>query len=92
MTTHEGTVMDFFGIGFGEVLLILIVALIIWGPARVAEVGKTLGRTVHTFRKATSDLTSQLSREIEEEEKKHTPLSRSHDAGKTPPQDNQKNS
>lgn len=58
--------MDFFGIGPGEVLLILIVVLIIWGPERLVEVGKTLGKTVHVFRKAAADLTTQVTREIEE--------------------------
>ncbi len=59
--------MDFFGIGSGEILLILIVALIIWGPERLAEVSKTVGKTVHAFRKAASDLTTQVTKEIEEE-------------------------
>ncbi len=58
--------MDFFDIGPGEILLILIVALIVWGPERLAEIGKTIGKTVHTFRKSASDLTTQVSKEIEE--------------------------
>ena len=58
--------MEFLGIGGGEVLLILIIALIIWGPGRIAEIGRTLGKIVRTLRKATSDLTAQITREIEE--------------------------
>ncbi len=58
--------MDFFGMGIGEILLILVVALIIWGPGRIAEVGRTLGKLVRTLRKATSDLTAQVTRETEE--------------------------
>lgn len=61
--------MDFFGIGGGEVILILVVALIIWGPARITEIGRTLGKVAHTMRKATSDLTAQITKEIEEQEK-----------------------
>jgi len=61
--------MDFWGIGGWEVLLILIIALIIWGPGRLAEIGRTLGKTVRALRKATSDLTRQVSKEIEEEKK-----------------------
>ncbi|HET6478307.1 MAG TPA: TatA/E family twin arginine-targeting protein translocase [Dehalococcoidales bacterium] len=60
--------MDFFGIGLGEVLLILIVALIIWGPKRLPEIARTLGKTVRTLKKATSDLTSQVTRELDIEE------------------------
>jgi len=65
--------MDFWGIGGWEVLLILIIALIIWGPGRLAEIGRTLGKTVRALRKATSDLTRQVSKEIEEEKKDPPP-------------------
>lgn len=59
--------MDFFGIGPGEVLVIIIVALLVFGPERLADIGKTLGKTIHDFRKAASDLTTQVNKEIEEE-------------------------
>ena len=65
--------MDFWGVGFGEVLVILVVALIVLGPARVAEFGKTLGKMVRSFKQATSDLTTQITREMEEEEKERPP-------------------
>ena len=65
--------MDFFGIGLGEILLVLVVALIIWGPGRIAEIGRTLGKIVHTLKKATSDLTSQITSETEVQEKKRPP-------------------
>ncbi len=56
--------MDFFGIGAGELLLILVLALIIWGPGRLPEIARTLGKTMRTLRKATYDLTSAFTREI----------------------------
>ena len=65
--------MDFLGIGGWEVLLILVIAVIILGPGRVAEFGRTLGKIVRTFRKATLDLTSQVTRELEEQEKERPP-------------------
>jgi sec-independent protein translocase protein TatA len=61
--------MDFFGIGFGEVILILIVALIIWGPKRLPEISRTLGKTVRALRKATYDLTSAVTKELDIQEK-----------------------
>ena len=61
--------MDFFGMGMGEVLLILVVALIIWGPDKAIEAGRTLGKIVRTLKKASFDLTTQLSKELEGEEK-----------------------
>ena len=68
--------MDFFGMGIGEILLILVVALIVWGPGRIAEIGKTLGKMVHNLKKATSDLTAQITNETEEQEKKRPPRQR----------------
>ncbi len=61
--------MDFFGIGLGEVLLILVLALIIWGPKRLPGIARTLGKTTRTLRKATSDFTAQITREMDIEEK-----------------------
>jgi len=63
--------MDFFGIGAGELLLILVVALIIWGPGRLPEIARTLGRTVRALRKATFDLTTEVTKELDKEEKEH---------------------
>jgi sec-independent protein translocase protein TatA len=62
--------MDFFGMGMGEILLILLVALIIWGPGRITEVGRTMGKVARTLKKATFDLTTQITKETEEQEKK----------------------
>ncbi|MFC1915152.1 Sec-independent protein translocase protein TatB [Chloroflexota bacterium] len=60
--------MDFFGIGAGEVILILIVALVVWGPKRLPEIARTLGRMTRGLRKATYDLTSQVTKEIDLQE------------------------
>ena len=65
--------MDFFGIGTGEILLVLLVALIVFGPGRIAEIGRTLGRMMHTLKKTSFDLTSQVTKELEAEEKDHPP-------------------
>ena len=62
--------MEIFGMGGAEILLILIVALLIWGPGRLPEIARTLGKTVATLRKARTDLTAQVKAEIEKEEEK----------------------
>lgn len=65
--------MDFFGIGMGEILLVLVVALIIWGPRKMPELASKLGKMVRILRKAAFDLTAQVTKEIEEDEKKGPP-------------------
>lgn len=59
--------MDFLSIGTGEVLMILLVALLVLGPNRVVEFGRTMGKIVRTVKKASFDLTSTVTKELEEE-------------------------
>jgi sec-independent protein translocase protein TatB len=49
-----------FGIGMPEMLMILAVALIIFGPKRLPELAKSLGRALGEFRRATSDLKQSI--------------------------------
>lgn len=65
--------MGFLDIGFGEILMVLVLAVIIWGPGRVVEIGRTLGKMVYKLKKATLDLTSQISSETEGPDKKPPP-------------------
>jgi TatA/E family protein of Tat protein translocase len=59
--------MDLFGMGPLEILLILVVALLVFGPERLPEIGRTIGKTVRAFRKTAFDLTAQMTKEIEGE-------------------------
>ena len=61
--------MGFFDMGALEILFILIVALIIWGPSRIPEIARTLGRMARTLRKATTDITATVSKELDMEER-----------------------
>lgn len=65
--------MDFFGMGTGEILLIIVVALVLWGPGRLVEISRTIGRTIHNLRKSTVDFTAQITRELEDQERKPPP-------------------
>ena len=44
--------MPFPNIGAGELIILLVIALIIFGPGKLPEVGQALGRTVREFRHA----------------------------------------
>ena len=57
--------MGFFGIGTGEILLVIVVALIIWGPQKLPEIARTLGKAMRTLKKASYDMTTAITREID---------------------------
>jgi len=62
---------DMFGsLGVPELLLIFAVILIVFGPRRIPEIGRTLGKAMGEFRKATDDLKSTIEREVRLEELK----------------------
>lgn len=58
-----------FGLGPAEVVLVLIIALIVFGPGRLPEIGQALGKSIREFRQASSEITQELSREIEATER-----------------------
>ncbi len=57
-----------FGLGFGEILVILVLALILLGPQRLPDVAKQLGKGLREFKKATDDLKQQFESELYSDE------------------------
>lgn len=57
-------------IGMPELIIILVIALIIFGPRKLPELGKSLGRSLNEFKKASTDLQNTLEQEIRIEEQK----------------------
>jgi TatA/E family protein of Tat protein translocase len=57
-------------LGFQELLLILVLALLIFGPKKLPEVGRTIGRGMAEFRRATSDLKRTIETEVDLEDRK----------------------
>ena len=50
-----------FGIGVPELILILVVGLIVFGPGKLPEVGRSLGKGLREFRKASNALTQAIN-------------------------------
>jgi TatA/E family protein of Tat protein translocase len=60
----------FGSLGIPELLLIFVVALIVFGPKRLPEIGKTLGKAMGAFKQATDDFKNTIEREVQVEELK----------------------
>ena len=54
-----------FGIGAGEFIVILIVGLIVFGPGKLPEVGRAIGKALREFRKAQAALSQTLNEDLE---------------------------
>lgn len=59
-----------FGIGVPELILILIIGLVVFGPGKLPEVGRALGKGINEFKKATSDITETKPAKAEKSENK----------------------
>jgi len=59
-----------FGIGFQELIIIAIIALLIVGPKKLPDLAKTLGKGIRDFKNATDGITDDLKDTFKEEDKK----------------------
>jgi sec-independent protein translocase protein TatA len=62
----------FSNIGVPGLILILVLALIIFGPKKLPEVGRAFGQTLKEFKKSTRELTEDVISDIDEEKKNLT--------------------
>jgi sec-independent protein translocase protein TatA len=58
----------FGSLGLPELLMIFVVALIVFGPRKLPEIGKTLGKALGEFKKASDELKNTIEREVHVEE------------------------
>jgi sec-independent protein translocase protein TatA len=60
----------FGSIGMPELIIILVIALIIFGPRKLPELGRSLGKSIGEFKRASNELRSTLEEEIRIEEQR----------------------
>ena len=66
--TTGWSILMFGSIGMPELIIIFVIALIIFGPRKLPEIGRSLGKSIGQFKKASSELRSTLDEEIRIEE------------------------
>ena len=55
-----------FGVGTAEIALILVVALLIFGPKKLPELARSLAKTIHAFKSTANDAKAALDKEIKD--------------------------
>lgn len=58
--------MNIFGIGLPEMGLIMVVALLIFGPKKLPEIGRSMGKAVRSFQEASKEFENEFKREADQ--------------------------
>ncbi|MEO0948245.1 MAG: TatA/E family twin arginine-targeting protein translocase [Cyanobacteria bacterium J06641_5] len=56
--------MNVFGVGLPEMALILVVALLVFGPKKLPEIGRSLGKAIRGFQEASKEFENEFKREV----------------------------
>ena len=75
----------FSSIGPMEIVVVLIIALLVFGPTKLPEVSRSIGRGLREFRKASQDVKDELIGGLDEVEPTHRPASPTAPANGSPP-------
>ncbi len=59
-------------IGFQELLIVFGLALLIFGPSKLPEIGKSLGRGIREFKQTSKEIKDSVSLEDNDEDKKNS--------------------
>ena len=60
----------FGSVGMPELLIIMIIALMVFGPRRLPELGRAVGQTINEFKKGANDLRNSVEEEVRREEQR----------------------
>ncbi len=71
-----------FNIGPTELIIILVLALIVFGPQRLPEIGRSIGRSLREFRRASDEIRGEIERDLDDEQP--APTQKSQEATPSP--------
>ena len=77
----------FGSIGMPELIIIFVIALIIFGPRKLPELGRSLGKSINEFKRASNELKNTLDEEIRIEEQRNTEKQRPAEPARPQPVD-----
>ena len=58
--------MNIFGIGLPEMILIMVIALLVFGPKKLPEIGRSLGKAIRGFQEASKEFENEFKREAQQ--------------------------
>lgn len=58
--------MNIFGIGLPEMVVIGVVALLIFGPKKLPEIGRSLAKTIRSFQQASDEFQNEFKKEVQQ--------------------------
>ncbi|MEM8602817.1 MAG: TatA/E family twin arginine-targeting protein translocase [Cyanobacteria bacterium P01_H01_bin.121] len=61
--------MNIFGMGLPEMVLIMVLALLVFGPKKLPEIGRSMGKAIRGFKEASQEFESEFKREAEDLQK-----------------------
>ncbi len=59
-----------FGLGWQELLLIFFIALLVFGPRKLPEIGRSIGKAIAEFKKSSEELKEEIEKAVDEADKK----------------------